>query len=183
MGQLQDMEQMNIEDLREADVEDIHKKKTAYYSFVLPMLMGYTLGQGKAEHIDALTNYAIKVGTVYQMQDDVLGIYGDQEELGKPVDTDIKEGKKTLLVCRSLEVLDGEKRKELLHCYGNENITQEKVRRVGEIMRQCGALDYSNKKADRLIAEALESTHSLAISDEQMGILRSLAEYVGKRKF
>lgn len=183
MGQLQDMEQIDIEDLREADVEDIHKKKTAYYSFVLPMLMGYTLGQGKAEHIDALTNYAIKVGTVYQMQDDVLGIYGDQEELGKPVDTDIKEGKKTLLVCRSLEVLDGDLRKELLQCYGNEDIAPEQVKRVGEIIRECGALDYSNKKADRLIAEALESIRSLAISDEQVGILSALAEYVGKRRF
>lgn len=183
MGQLQDMQQINIEDLREQDVEDIHKKKTAYYSFVLPLLVGYTLGEGDPTQINALSDYAIKVGTVYQMQDDVLGIYGNEEELGKPVDTDIKEGKKTLLICRSLAVLNGDLRAELLRYYGNENITPDQVKRVGDIIRQCGALDYSDDKANRLINEALLSIQNLRIGQEQLNTLRAIAHYVGTRKY
>ncbi|MCK5304766.1 MAG: polyprenyl synthetase family protein, partial [Candidatus Heimdallarchaeota archaeon] len=69
---------------------------------------------------------------------------------GKPVDSDIKEGKKTILVIKSFENASVEQQSTLSRILGNSKATATDVEKIREIMRQTGALSYAQKLAEEL---------------------------------
>lgn len=81
-----------------ADPLTIAKQKTASYSFVSPLLMGATLAGAPQEQLSLLEKLGEKLGVAYQLRDDILGVFGNEQTTGKSVDGDIKEGKQTLLI-------------------------------------------------------------------------------------
>ena len=63
--------------------------------------------------IQVLTQYAKNIGLAFQIQDDILDLVGDEEKFGKDIGNDIKEGKRTLMVIKALELLPSEQKKQL----------------------------------------------------------------------
>ena len=167
LGQLRDIYPSLMLHTKASDVEGIHRDKTAYYSFVLPLVLGYVLGDGEESKLELLEAFAIRVGIIYQMQDDVLGVFGDAVELGKSVDTDVKEGKKTLLIHIALKNATPSERKELLALYGRTDIDWQGVNRIRQIMETTGALDYTYSRVEVLKDEALGYLDKLSLSSEK----------------
>ncbi|MHA1594614.1 MAG: polyprenyl synthetase family protein [Candidatus Baldrarchaeia archaeon] len=118
--------------------------------FEKSLIMGGVLAGCNDQRLEALSKYAISVGQAFQIWDDVLGTFGKEEETGKPSDSDIKEGKMTILVVKALELIDDDERRVLMSVLGNENASPEDIEEVRRIFKSCGALDSALKLANDL---------------------------------
>lgn len=96
-GELMDVEASFI-DKKELHAIPIAIHKTASYSFIGPLLTGARLAHASSEHIEALRIFGLNLGIAFQLQDDLLGIFGDGSITGKSTVNDIKEAKHTLLI-------------------------------------------------------------------------------------
>jgi geranylgeranyl diphosphate synthase type I len=84
----------------------------------------------------------------------VLGVAGEQKKFGKPVGSDIREGKRTLIVVRALKTVSRRDRAELLRALGNEDASKAEIRRAISILRKTGAIEYAARRALELVEEA-----------------------------
>ncbi len=116
--------------------------------------VGALLGGGKPREVRALAEYGRLIGMAFQIQDDMLGVAGEQKKFGKPVGSDIQKGKRTLIVVRALKRASREDRVQLLRTLGNERASRAEIRRAVSIFRKTGAIDYAARKARELVEEA-----------------------------
>lgn len=169
-----------------AEILEMYEKKTARYTVEGPLHLGALLAGGTPELAAALTRYALPVGIAFQIQDDILGMYGDEKRIGKPIGSDIREGKITLLVSHIFEHADRATKKEVdsLLRRGSE-LRMADIERLRLIVRETGALDSAQALALRYIEEgkqALVSMKQLA-RPEALDFLEGVADYMAKREY
>jgi len=178
---------LHLEKVTEKDVITIHKYKTASYTIELPLYLG-AIAAGSKNHrlFEAFTAYAYPAGIAFQIQDDILGLYGDPKVTGKPVGSDVREKKKTLLVVKAYEWASEEDKEFLRLVYDEkkpEEISEDDILRVQEIVRKTGSLDYSVEYMQRLTREARVALDKCeCISSEAREVLEWLLELIIKRK-
>lgn len=108
-GQAMDMEFEKRWDIKETEYIEMIRRKTAQL-FACSAYLGGALAGGKEEELGKLFVYGEKMGIAFQIVDDILGITADEKELGKPLYSDIREGKKTILVIKAREGKPGAKK-------------------------------------------------------------------------
>ncbi len=148
-----------IESLKPEDILGMLWAKTgALYEFAARAggMIGVNSPDCKHPIALALAGFAGECGTAFQLQDDILGITGDEKKLGKPIGSDLREGKKTLVVYYALQSLEGEDRKCLLNILGNRDAVETEVDKAIKLIIQSGALKTTTKKAEYRINAALE---------------------------
>lgn len=182
-GQLVDMVVGSKKDFAEEDVELIHTFKTAKYTVEGPLHLGAILGGASEAELKVLSDYAIPVGRAFQIQDDILGVFGSEEKLGKSVTSDIVEGKKTLLVWKALEKAGKEDRKFILGCLENKNLSLNDFNKLKKIFAGSGALDYSKEKARQLAEQGKKAILASGFSAEGKTFLVEMADYLINREF
>lgn len=105
--------------------------KTAYFTFLLPVMMAmHLLGIKDQKLFRQMTPILLKIGHLYQVQDDYLSYYGNFKVLGK-FGTDVEEGKCTWLIVTALQCATPEQRNILTECYGSND--PEKIERVKQL--------------------------------------------------
>ncbi len=180
-GQIIDVNSSVIPNFGERDLLLLHEYKTANYTIYGPLALGAILA-GKAP--EKLKDYAIPIGIAFQLQDDILGLFGDEERIGKPVTSDLAEGKRTLLIIKALEFASPEDRKIIEEALGNPAVTQEQLEMVRNIVRETGSLDYSRSMAEELVRSATEHLDNLKFErEEYKEILKELGEYMIQRSY
>ncbi|MHA1685122.1 MAG: polyprenyl synthetase family protein [Candidatus Heimdallarchaeaceae archaeon] len=112
--------------------------------------MGAILADGTSSQIDALGKFAKNAGLAFQVVDDIIGVFGNPKKTGKPVDSDIREGKKTILLIKALENASSDQKKSLYSIVGNRNASSEDISLVRDIFKDTGALQYARSKAEEL---------------------------------
>jgi len=100
-----------LDKVKEKDVFLNYTLKTARYTFDCPLVVGAILAGADQKDINRLSKLGILVGQAFQIQDDIIGIYGSQKNIGKSILSDLVESKKTLLVCHAYKKLRGNKQK------------------------------------------------------------------------
>ncbi len=136
---------------REEDVLTIHKLKTAYYTIVGPLTIGALFGQANSTKIRAIKQFGEYIGMAFQIQDDVLGTFGEEKAVGKSTTSDIEENKNTLLIAYALEKATIVQRKILNKHYGKGKITSSQYAAVKKVFIDTGALAYSQMKTKEYI--------------------------------
>jgi len=169
--------------IREEDILKMHKLKTAAYTIEGPLHMGAIAAGASDEQLKTLTNYAIPLGQAFQIRDDILGMFGSEEKLGKPADSDIKEGKKTLLILKALENSDKEQKELILNALGNKNITKTELTKVRETIKKTGSLDYSEILAEKLVEKAKDVIKKSDFEKQGKDFLLEIADYIIKRDY
>lgn len=170
----------------EEEILAMYRNKTAKYTVEGPLHLGALLAGASQEMLDGLSAYAIPLGIAFQIQDDILGIFGDAKRLGKPVGSDIHEGKLTLLVSRALQGGTAQQRKRLKTLLSlGDALTEQDIMEFRELIMTTGAFDGAQRLAERYIAEG---THALEAIREQLDpraydFLFSVAEYMTKREY
>lgn len=159
----------------------VHRLKTAMYTFVCPMQLGMTLGGASPELLAGAERFGIPVGIAFQIQDDYLGLFGDEQELGKSVTSDVEEGKQTLLTVYASEHATVAQRDRLTALLGKSPIAPEELADVREIVTASGAVSYSYEMAQGLVEEGLRALDAVMIPEDVCEILRGIAEYVVRR--
>ena len=143
---------------------------------------GALLGNADGKKLQALASYGRLVGVAFQMQDDVLGVWGKQEKFGKPIGSDIREGKRTLIIVRALTTASDEDRGVLLKAFGKSHATNEEIREAIGVLKRIGAIDYVAERARKLVAEAKRKLEVLPDSRAKEALL-GIADFVVEREF
>jgi geranylgeranyl diphosphate synthase type I len=142
-------------ELRAEAVLEIERRKTGGYTFELPLRLGALLGGGGAALDEALQRYARPLGIAFQIADDLLGTFGAPEQTGKPNASDLREGKRTLLVVSALEAASPADRAALQAGLGRRDLTDAQAEELRAILRSTGAPDAARARARELCEQAL----------------------------
>ena len=113
---------------------------------------GAILGGGTPEQVEALAEYGRLIGMAFQIQDDYLDVASSEEDLGKPVGSDIVEGKMTLLVVHALSQADKMDRERLLTILKEEG--DQNVPEAVDIMEKYGSIHYAWQVAQEDVNQA-----------------------------
>ena len=165
------------------DVVKMQRYKTAKYTVEGPLHLGAILAGANKKFLKSISDFAIPLGIAFQIQDDIIGVFGNKKKIGKPVGADIKEGKKTLLSVKAFEKADREQLKILSESFGNKNISLNEIDAVREIITKTGSFDYSLKKAKELIKFSKARFEEMEISEKYKKCLLGLADFMAGRKY
>jgi len=182
-GQLLDINSELIDNVSRNDVVRIHELKTSPYTFDTPMKLGAILAGADEKTVDRLSKYAIPLGVAFQIQDDILGMFGREEKLGKPTTSDLREGKRTLLILDALEKADRGDRQTILENLGNESVGEAELQKVKEIVQKTGALEMSRDMAKGFVNKAIEGIEHLNLEEKGRNFLVGIANYMIKREY
>lgn len=129
--------------------------KSGRYSVQEPLLIGATLGEGSQELLDGLAGFGSPLGEAFQLRDDLLGTFGDRSLVGKPVDSDIREGKRHFLYARTIQALAAADRDFFVSRWGaGDSLAPEEVVRLRQLVESSGARRDTEELLERLTAEA-----------------------------
>lgn len=174
---------MDIESLTPESIEQMLWKKTgALYEFCGKA--GAMIGAGDSDHplVQAVSRFSSLCGTAFQLQDDILGIIGKEESLGKPVGSDLKEGKRTLVVYYTYQNASRSEKQLLKNVLGNQDAGQGEILRCIELMRNLGGIENVAARANELIVQAL--THLDELPDTPYReLLHQWAQFMIDREF
>lgn len=175
--------QEQIDDKKlEKMILDIYHLKTSCYTVIGPLCCGMILGGASPALVKKMEEIGDSLGLAFQIQDDILGIYGKQDQIGKNIGSDISEYKQTLLYSYTKSE-GGELYQKLREYYGKTELTIEEVKYVGEIFRKSGALDYARQKITRLFNESIQKLEEIEeISEDKKGLLLGFISYLAGRE-
>jgi len=136
--------------------------KSAKYSIEHPLLLGGSLADAPRSLLDAYSAYGLPLGEAFQLRDDVLGVFGDPAETGKPAGDDLREGKRTLLIAYALERATPAQAATVRRHLGDPRLDPHGVQALREVVVDTGALD----RVEWLVAELVEQAQgALARAD------------------
>jgi geranylgeranyl diphosphate synthase type I len=113
--------------------------KSGRYTAERPIQLGALLAGAPAERVAGLSRYGAAVGEAFQLQDDLLGMFGDPGTVGKPVDADLKEGKFTFLIHHARALATPEQRRILEAALGNPEATTGQAAAARRVLEESGA--------------------------------------------
>lgn len=155
--------------------------KSARYSVEQPLLIGAALAGADAEQRCALSGFGHPIGMAFQLRDDVLGVFGDERETGKPSGDDLREGKRTVLIAYAREAVPPAVRRAMDELIGDADLDDEQIRSLQRTLVDSGALD----RVERLIADyartADRSLAGAALGTHAVGRLRDLGRAATER--
>lgn len=152
-GELMDIDVV-IQSLHDTNTEKIGRYKTASYSFVLPLMNGALMAGASEHEYELLERFGTGIGIAYQLQDDLLGLFGDEKITGKSTLSDLREGKHTLVLQRAECHATDDQREVLMKNIGNKNLSHEDANAVRQIVRDTGAYDQVLREIEKYTAEA-----------------------------
>ncbi|MGN1362460.1 MAG: short chain isoprenyl diphosphate synthase IdsA [Methanobrevibacter sp.] len=142
---------------------------------------GAILGGADQEVIDAMYEYGKAIGLAFQIQDDYLDVISDEEDLGKPVGSDIAEGKMTLMVVKALNEANDEDKQTLIKILEDQNSPIEDVNKAIDLFNKYGSIKYAHDLALENVNKAKEILNILPDSSSKSS-LSMLADFVIERK-
>lgn len=187
LGQHLDVVGNLLPEVSEEWIMQVMKYKTAGYTVEKPLLIGAILGGASSEVLSGLSEFGVKLGIAFQIKDDILGMFGKEKKVGKPVDSDLKEGKKTLLVAKTFEVLSGQGRGEELEKFksilGNQGLTSEDYLWCQNLIRETGAMDYCQMLVESLTQEAATALKGIEVDNDALKYLLGTAKSLVTREY
>lgn len=174
IGQQLDMEFETRSEVRPEEYMEMIRLKTS-------VLLGASLQIGAliggAQPADALRLYeaGVQLGLAFQIQDDLLDVYGDEQTFGKPIGGDIIHAKKTLLLLYTLEQLQGDALGELRSILAlSPEERAGKVDRVRQLYDEAGTRTYAEAEVQRLTDKAFSLIDQMELRDEGRSLLLAL---------
>ncbi|PIR73608.1 MAG: polyprenyl synthetase family protein [Candidatus Moranbacteria bacterium CG10_big_fil_rev_8_21_14_0_10_35_21] len=183
VGQTKDIYIEYRQKASEEEILKMYEYKTARYTVEGPLHLGAILGGTDENFLKNLSLFAVPIGIAFQIQDDILGIFGSEKKIGKEVGSDIKGGKETLLVEKAKEKGTPAQKKILEALLGSKNIKSADIEKFRSIILETGALEYAQKLSRDLIAQGKDSLEKMEFNSEAKEFLLGLADYMAEREF
>jgi geranylgeranyl diphosphate synthase type I len=160
----------------------VARYKSGKYTIERPLHFGAALGSGSQNLFKAYSNYGLPLGEAFQLRDDILGIFGDPQETGKPAGDDLREGKRTVLLAKVMELADAGQKAEISSTLGNQNLEIAQVDKVREIFIATGALSQVEELISTLTSSAQSALEHGEINPMAKSALTQLLTIVTQRK-
>lgn len=155
--------------------------KSAKYTIERPLHLGAALAGASPEIASAYTGYGLPLGEAFQLRDDVLGVYGDPEQTGKPAGDDLREGKRTVLIATTMNRASSAEADTVRRHLGDPGLESQGVAELREIITTTGALDHVEALIARLTDDALSSLDGVELANPATSVLTDLA-YAATRR-
>lgn len=153
----------------------VARYKTAKYTVERPLHLGASLAGGDPAVLRSYSAYGLPLGEAFQLRDDVLGVFGDPEETGKPAGDDLREGKRTALVAYALERATPAGQAVVDRLLGDPQLDQDGVETLRTVIRDTGALEEVEKIIAERTARALAALDDAPITPDARQTLGALA--------
>ncbi len=162
----------------------VYEYKTAHYSFEQPLHIGGILAGACEKDFKKLSKYAISIGIAFQIQDDLLGLFGEEKIIGKPVGSDLREGKKTLVLSAALKRCSSEDKKIIYNILGNKDINLKDIDQIRNIIQKTNTLHFCHKLVQDYINKGKKALNDVNNFDVNVKhLLFELADYIHQRKY
>ena len=172
---------LNSDPSRE-QIEKIYLNKTSGYTFCLPLVIGAIVAGKDKRTTKKLEKLGENIGIVFQIKDDLLAFFSNEKNIGKPVGTDIKSNKKTLIRMLLYQKTNIKEKKFLASVFGNEKITIaeiDKLRKLAEKYRINKDLEEIIEARERVCRKIIDS---FEVSSGSKKSLLDLVRFVWGRK-
>ena len=174
-----------IEEISEEQIIHMLAQKTAaLYRFAARAGAMIGLNRYQPEHplVETLARFAYGCGIAFQVQDDILGLLGADEELGKPVGSDLREGKRTVILHHAWAQADAQARALLKQVVGNSAASEQELAKATRLLDQLGGIARARELAQRHLDDSLASLAALPSSPERDRLAQLAQRMVDRRK-
>jgi geranylgeranyl diphosphate synthase type I len=156
--------------------------KSSYYSFINPLQLGAVLAGADDEQLLPLRQFGEQAGLAFQLQDDIIGMFGDQSTTGKSVMDDLREGKMTFLMRHALAHANDEQLQMLQAALGNPQVTAAQHVSVCALLERLGSREYVATEARKAAQAGLDVLAAQTGWDKRgKAFLTELLEFVVSR--
>lgn len=181
-GQQFDMEFETRNDVAEEEYIEMIRLKTSVL-LACALKMGAVVAGASDADANALYAFGEKVGLAFQLQDDLLDVYGDPKVFGKAIGGDITSNKKTFMLINAFNRADAETRAELERwTTATEFDPAEKIAAVTEIYNRLGIDKLAEQRIKEYFEQSRQHLDELSVSDDRKSVLREYTERMMNRK-
>jgi geranylgeranyl diphosphate synthase type I len=146
------------------------------------MAIGAIAGGADAATVAAFGECGRMLGRAFQIQDDVLGIWGESDVTGKPVADDIRSRKRSFPIAWAFEHLRGDAATALARVYASDALTEADVDTVVSLLNEAGARDVAAVEAARWAEAGIAALRPARLDEERRRDIEALASFVVHRK-
>ena len=176
-GQYLDVRASSHELFDEGEARRIALLKSGRYSIEKPLIVGALLAGAADELVTALSAFGEPLGEAFQFRDDLLGTFGNEAELGKPTDSDIREGKRNLLYAHTVASLSSARRKRFIAQWGRgESLSAADLDELRSFVTDSGARSRVEALVEELAARAADVLRDTTLDPQARAALCELAE-------
>ena len=144
--------------------------------------IGSVCGRANLEQTEALKNYGYNLGMAFQIQDDILDIFGEEEEFGKKIGKDIEERKLgNIVIFYALKELSSSKENKILKILKKNTIQDKDIEEAIGLIKETDSYRRSFYLAERFVEQAKQELDKLP-QNKWKEYLRILADFTIERK-
>jgi geranylgeranyl diphosphate synthase, type I len=162
---------------------NVVRYKSAKYTIERPLHLGAALADASPEVFAAYSGYGLPLGEAFQLRDDILGVFGDPEQTGKPAGDDLREGKRTVLVATAVERCSPAQAAAMRNHLGDPGLDSHGVAELRAIITETGALAHTEAMIDDLLERSLASLTAADLDSTAREVLTGLAHAATRRAF
>jgi geranylgeranyl diphosphate synthase, type I len=155
--------------------------KSGRYSVARPLEIGALLAGASPGLVGDLGRFGDPLGRAFQVRDDLLGVFGEEDATGKSAASDLAEGKRTLLIAEAMARLDDGDWQRLERGLGDPDLDAEHTTELRELLDACGARAATETYVRDAVAEADAVLAELDVPADVAAALGELARYLGTR--
>ncbi|MDP2729447.1 MAG: polyprenyl synthetase family protein [Dehalococcoidales bacterium] len=181
-GQFLDISYESHFDIEVTDYLSMIEGKTAAL-IACSLEVGALLGTDDQEMAKHFREIGKNLGLAFQIRDDILGIWGEEEKTGKPLGSDIRHRKRTFPIVYILEKAGNRLRQELVDVYQNGEVGSDGIATVLTILESANAQFQAQKMAEKYCSKALKAIDSLALLPSVSSDLKEVAHFLIERDF
>lgn len=181
-GQQMDMNFESREDVKEEEYLEMIRLKTAVL-LAASLKIGAILGGASPEDAENLYDFGMQIGVAFQLQDDLLDVYGDPAVFGKNIGGDILCNKKTYMLIKALERADRDQLEGLNHWLSATSFCpEEKISAVTELYTQIGIKAVCENKMREYYTRAMTSLGAVSVIEDKKSELKKLMKHLMYRE-
>lgn len=157
------------------DIELTYRLKTASYTVEGPLLLGAILAGSNQAQRRLLREFALPLGVAFQLRDDLIGVFAPPERTGKPFASDVRAGKRTVVVRECLQRASSAERRFMQKVLGNASASDRDLKRFVSLLETSGARASVESKIQSLHRRSLAAIDSRRLRAEGKTLLESAA--------
>ena len=181
-GELMDINLSASDVYLEDDVIDMYYTKTSWYTFIGPLSLGAILGKGSHYLLDRIQEIGLLIGVAFQIKDDILGIFGTEEAVGKSVFSDAQEGKKSILTSYFDANSTVQAKQDFYSIYGKDVIRDEEMDFIKSMLINSGSLEYAKSYMANCIRKTFSIIDKSDFDLQQKHLITDFCKYIVDRE-
>lgn len=181
IGEMIDVKLPIMSDPTYDDIISVCRLKTAEYTINTPLKLWALFAWRNDEQLSSFDEFALNLWIAFQIKDDILGIFWDSYTIGKSIDSDIVEWKRTLLRYWAQNHMNDEQKQVWESIYGHINISDADINTIRSILQDCGAYEYASNEMSKYVHNAKASISNITQDPQYINLLNELADLMMNR--